>query len=65
MIPSDVIALGALCLSGFALLVSVFISILGFVFNYYNNQQNIKARRAEIVTENSLEAFRELVGRLA
>jgi len=64
MTPSDVIAVGALCLSAFALFVSVFISIMGFVFNYLTNRQNIKARCDNLITDKSIEAYREIVEKI-
>jgi len=50
MTPSDWIALGAL-----------FVAFAGIIFGYLTSRANIKARRAEIAIENSLEAFRKLV----
>jgi hypothetical protein len=54
MTPSDWIAIGALV-----------VAIASIVFNYLTNRENIKARRVEIVTEKSVEIFREFVVRLA
>ena len=57
MEPSDWIALAALA-------ASVIISIAGFWFNYKTNKENIRARRTEIVTEKSIEAYREVVEKI-
>ena len=57
MQPSDWIAIAALA-------ASVIISIAGFWFNYKTNQENIKARRADIAVEKSIEAFRELIEKI-
>jgi len=53
MTPSDWIAAGALAVA--------FISIL---VNLLVHKDNIKARRAELVTEKSIEAYRDLVENL-
>lgn len=53
MTPSDWIALGALA-----------VAAASIIFGYLNNQANIKARRAEIAIENSIEAYREVVEKL-
>lgn len=57
MNPSDWISIVAIC-------TSLVIALGGFVFNYMTNKENLKARRIDIVTENSIEAFRELVEKL-
>ena len=57
MEPSDWIAIAALA-------ASVIISIAGFWFNYKTNQENIKAKRAELVAEKSVEVYREMIGKL-
>jgi hypothetical protein len=57
MSPSDWIAIAALG-------ASVLISIAGFFFSYFTQKENIKARRAEIVAEKSIEVFRELVEKM-
>jgi hypothetical protein len=48
-------------LIGLGGLIVAFVSVL---FSYLSNRENIKARRAEIVTEKSIEAFRDLVEKL-
>jgi hypothetical protein len=50
MTPSDWIAVGAL-----------FVAVAGIIFGYLTNRAHLKARRAEIATEYTLEAFRKLV----
>lgn len=50
MTPSDWIAIGALV-----------VAVAGILFGYLINRANIKARRAEIAAEYTLEAFRQLV----
>ncbi len=50
MNSSDWIAVGAL-----------FVAIAGILFGYLTNRANIRARRAEIATEYTLDAFRKLV----
>jgi len=50
MNPSDWIAVGAL-----------FVAVAGILFGYLTNRANIRARRAEIAAEYTLEAFRALV----
>lgn len=50
MNPSDWIAVGAL-----------FVAVAGIFFGYLTNRANIKARRAEIAAEYTMEAFRKLV----
>ena len=50
MTPSDWIAVGAL-----------FVAVASMIFGYLTNRANIKARRAEIATEYTIEAFRKLV----
>jgi hypothetical protein len=57
MEASDWIAIAALG-------ASVIISIAGFWFNYKTNKENIRARRADLVTEKSIDAYREIVGML-
>ena len=57
MEPSDWIAIVALA-------ASAIISIAGFLFNYRTNRENIRARRADLVAEKSIEAYREVVERL-
>ena len=54
MTPSDWTAIGIA-------VTSLIISLVGFWLNYKTNQDNIKARRAEIVTEKSIEVYREFV----
>lgn len=53
--PDNWIAFAAIC-------ASVIVSVAGFFFSFFTNRANIKARRIEIVTEKSIEAYRELVG---
>ena len=50
MTPSEWIAVGAL-----------FVAVVTVIFGYLTNRANIRARRIEIATANSLEAFRKLV----
>jgi hypothetical protein len=40
---------------------SVIFFVGNLIFNYYTNKQNIKAKRADIATEKSIDAFREVV----
>ena len=53
MTSSDWIAIGALV-----------VACLSIISNYLTNRENIKARRAEAVTEKSLEIYRQLLERL-
>lgn len=57
MEPSDWISISALA-------ASVIISLAGFWFNYKTSKENIRARRAEIVTEKSVDTYRELVEKM-
>ena len=50
MTPLEWIAIGAL-----------FVAAISMIFGYLTNRANLKARRTEIATEHSLEAFRKLV----
>lgn len=47
-----------------ALFITPLVTIAGFIFSYVTNQANIKAKRADIITEKSIEVFREFVERL-
>lgn len=53
MTPSDWIALGALA-----------VAAASIVFGYLTNKANIKARRAEIAMEKSIEAYCEIVEKI-
>ena len=57
MEASDWIAIAALG-------ATVIVSIVGYAFNYLTNKDNIRAKRAEIVMERNVEAFREVAEKI-
>ena len=65
MTPTDWIALTAIITSLLIAIggsiVSLIVSVVGFWLSYKTNNENIKARRAQIAAEKSVEAYREIV----
>ena len=59
MSSADWIAIAAICSSLLIAVAGFLVSVVGFFFNYMTNKENIKARRAEIVTEKSIEIVTE------